>query len=175
MNKFDTYVASMLEEAVPNQQGGQGTSGDVVAAMIKLFKETSADTRIADAIERNILKNPKYRTALLAPPDSPKRLAMLRNMLDDATNQFNMANSGNSGNSGNVNSTSDLKPGYFNKTKGLGVERGDFIKHGPTEQAFRDTMFDWRQGNLLKKLGMAGRGIGKFISPTHKGSTGVFA
>jgi len=181
-SEFNTFVRTLLEA----NSGGKGTSGDIINAMVELFKKSSADTGVADALEHNILKNPRYTTILHSVPDSPDRLRQLELMINDATKSFAASahyspSRQRSNTRGTPKYKGDLKPGYLRQTDpntgepiGLGARRGDYILHGPTEQAFRDVMFSWHQGNLLKKIGMLGKAARGFLSPKAQGSTGIF-
>ena len=182
MNKFDTYVKQILEADMATSQSsgssgssGTATCGDIVRLVVKIFRDTNADTKVADAIENDILKNPNNQTILNTSPDTPQREIALKILLNNVTSKFGSGNPSDIAKIQKLGGDEPLKSGYFNKTTGLGVERGDYIKHGATEQAFRNAMFDFKQGNVFKKIGLLGK-LGKnLLGATSSGSTGVFA
>lgn len=168
MNKFDEVVNCILEADASS--GEQATNYNFVQALVKEMERVGNEP-LADALEKQILKNQRFQNILNVPPDSPERKSQLIDMLNAVVATLKDVSTDAS-----VDDDEDLykkRPGYFGTR--IGRYRGDYIRHGALEKAFRDTMVDFNQGNLLKKVGMIGRGLKYMFAPTHSASTGIFS
>ena len=172
MGKFNELITVLLEadvtQASTKSDNIARTGRDVIDSLLDAYGGAGDDPAVDD-IENEILRNVKYQDALNLPPDSPDRQNAFNKMISHATRILQSKRKSN------------YKPGYFGKEY-LGGKRGDYVKHGELERKFRDILFNFRQGTLLKKTGMVSRGvknvgktIGGLVLPKASGSTGVFA
>jgi len=166
MTKFDEVVNCILEADASS--GEQATNYNFVQALVKEMERVGNEP-LADALEKQILKNQKFQNILNVPPDSPERKSQLIDMLNAVVATLKDVS---------MDASVDddpykRRPGYFGTR--IGRYRGDYIRHGDLEKAFRDTMVDFNQGNLLKKAGMIRRGLKYMFAPTHSAGTGIFS
>jgi hypothetical protein len=178
MNKFNTYVESLLEAdtGVPDPSAGSTNttkqpSGDDIMQLIYSAIGERPDKILA--IQERIQGNPELKEFLDdVSIDAPERMARLGQALGITAEV--LRSKGLPVDNVDGDDKFEVKPSIKRLGKQLGTSHQADI-----ERAFWDSMFWISQGTWLKKIQSIARPLGKtlrgLVSPTASGSTGVFA
>ena len=170
MNKFNGFVKFILEVDAPEAAPAPGRSEtplngrNVIDGIVKHL-ESIGEERSAKSIRTKILDS---------------RDVNVQRALDDSIQSDEQWNN-LARTLGMLYDTSKSAPSDNKHLPTLGKDPGRW-NQAAIESSFYDLLYHWKKGSLLKKLEMIlqaplkiAKGVGKFIMPTSKGSTGVFA